>query len=274
MGRLWTRKANIIFALKGEQGIKHSDVRIEFDLKKTSEVNTNSGSIKIYNLNKESRAFLQQENVVVFLEVGYEDSVDQLYTGDVIKSSSEKIQSDIVTTIEAKDGSFALENANLDKSYKAGTNLKDVARDVVQTMKEAGAIAVSSLGDLQDETLQNGMSVTGASRDILKKLTDKQGLEYSIQDNELQILKKGGSTTDEAILLTPETGLIGKPIEREKGIEFKALIQTTKMRPGRKIKIVSSETNGVFVIRKVNYKGDTHGEDWFVLGEATIGGQK
>ena len=271
MGRLWNRKANIIFALRGEQGAKHTDLRIEFDIQKSSEVNTNPGSIKVYNLSKTSRAFLQQENVVVILEVGYEDGFDQLYSGDVIKSSSEKIQNDIVTTIEAKDGSFALENANLDKSYKAGTNLKDVARDAVQAMKDAGGIIVSSLGDLQDETLQNGMSVTGSARGTLKKLTDKQGLEYSIQDNELQILKEGNSTTDEAILLTPETGLIGKPIEREKGIEFKALIQTTKMRPGRKVKIVSSEINGVYVIRKAHYKGDTHGEDWSVLGEAISG---
>ena len=270
MGRLWNRKANIIFALRGEQGVKHSDLRIEFDIQKTSEVNTNPGSIKVYNLSKTSRAFLQQENVVVFLEIGYEEGVDLLYSGDIIKSSSEKIQNNIVTTIDAKDGSFALENANLDKSYKAGTNLKDVARDVVQAMKEAGGIVVSSLGDLQDETLQNGMSVTGAARDTLKKLTDKQGLEYSIQDNELQILREGNSTTDEAILLTPRTGLIGKPIEREKGIEFKALIQTTKMRPGRKIKIVSSEINGVYVMRKAHYRGDTHGEDWSVSGEAII----
>ncbi len=268
MSRLWNRKANIIFALRGEQGTKHTDLRIAFDIGKTSEVNANPAKIKIYNLNKTSRAFLQQENVIVILEVGYEDNVDQLFIGDIVKSSTEKTGSDLITTIEAKDGTFALENANLDKSYKAGTNIKDVAKDVINSIQEVGGIIVNSISAIKSETLQNGMSVTGASKKTLDNITEKQGLEYSIQDNELQIIEKNGSTTEEAILLTPETGLLGKPIEREEGIEYKALIQTTKLRPGRRVRITSSEIDGVFINKKVNYKGDTHGTDWFVTGEA------
>jgi hypothetical protein len=268
MSRLWNRQANIIFAVRGEQGVKHSDIRIVFDVEKTSEVNTNSAKIKIYNLNKNSRAILQQENVVIILEVGYENNVDQLYVGDIIKSSTEKIEGDLVTSIEAKDGGFALENANLDKSYKAGTNIKDVAKDVIKSMEDIAGITVNSLDEIKDEVLQNGMSITGASRKTLDNIIEKQGLEYSIQDNELQIIKKDGSTAEDAVLLTPETGLLGKPIEREKGIQYKALIQTTKIRPGRRIRITSSDIDGVFINKKVNYKGDTHGSDWFVLGEA------
>lgn len=269
MSRLWNRQINIIFALRGEQGTKHPDLRIIFEIDKTSETNANPAKIQIYNLKESSRTFLEQkENVIVILEVGYEDNVDQLFTGDIVKSSTKKEGSDLITTIEAKDGTFVLENSHIDKSYEAGTNIKDVAKDVIKSMKETGGLIINSVEEILGETLQNGMSISGSSKKILENITNKQGREFSIQDNELQIVKQGGSTTEEAILLTPQTGLIGKPIRREEGIEFKALIQTTKFRPGRKIKIISSDIEGIYTARKIKYKGDSHGPDWFVSGEA------
>jgi hypothetical protein len=147
-------------------------------------------------------------------------------------------------------------------------------------MKDTGQIIIGSLAALKDDVVQNGFSASGTAKSVLDKLIPKQGLEYSIQDNESQVLEEDQDTGEDAIKLTPETGLIGSPSigligaksEQVEGISFKALIQTTKFRPGRLVNIVSRDTDGFFKITKVSFVGDTHDNPWFANCEANLSG--
>ena len=270
MGQLWQRKVNAIFGIKGEDGNKVSGLRVTFDIEKTPESTANTAKISIYNLNENNRDLLKnKEALFIILEVGYGDDIDQLWVGDIKRSSTGRQGPDFVTSIESEDGGQAIREARIDKSYAPGVNIKTIIGDVANTLKEAGGVAVGTLSRVSDEISQNGFTASGISKVILDDLAEKQGLEWSIQDNEVQFLDPDQDTGEEVVLLTPETGLIGSPISREKGIEFKALIQTTKIRPGRPVKIQSRQFDGLYRVNKAKYQGDTHDKTWYITGEAT-----
>ena len=276
MGLLWNRQVAVTFGPKGETGIKISGLRVTFDIEKTSSSNPNNGKIQIYNLNETSKGLLKtNEDSSIILEVGYGEVLEQLFIGDIRRSSTQRSGSDFITTIEADDGGKALGESRLDKSYAGGVKLKSVVDDALQSMKDAGQIIIGSISNIKDEIAQNGITVSGLSKKIIDDIASKQGLEFSIQDDEAQILDPATDTGEVAILLTPNTGLIGSPNagligENTERIEFKGLIQTTKFRPGRTVKIESKDFEGLVRINKAKFSGDTHSPSWFVICEGTI----
>jgi hypothetical protein len=267
MGGLWKRNAAVIFGIKGQQGTRVEDLKISFEIEKTSESNTNSATILIYNLNPNHRGILQkEENLFIILEVGYGGEFNQLFIGDISKVIITKQGNDWVTNIEAGDGNQSLKDATLDKSYKNGTPIKTIINDAIDSMKVTGNVVAGVISDVGDEVFQQGVSISDTAKNVIDKLTSKLGLEFSIQDNEIQILGPDSDIGDSAILINPDLGLIGSPIKRDKGIEFTALIFTTKVRPGILVKLESREIEGTFKVRKINFVGDTRGNDWVMKG--------
>ncbi len=279
MGQLWNRKAVVTMGVKGEKGVRIEGLRISFDIEKTNEKSANNAKVLIYNLNESNKSLLKtKEDLSLTLEVGYGDNLDLLFTGDIVRSTTQRRGPDFVSTIEIDDGDEALTRAKLEKSYEAGTNLKTVVQDALQSMKDAGQVVIGSISSIKDDIAQNGFSASGLASSIVEQITSKQGLEFSIQDNETQILEASEDTGEEAIVLTPSTGLIGSPrigligkeASKQDGIEFKALIQTTRFKPGRKVKIQSREVDGIFKILKSKFAGDTHAPAWFVTCEGQL----
>jgi len=279
MGLLWDRKAILTFGLKGEKGKRIEGLRVNFDIEKTSPSDPNTAKIQIYNLNEDSRGLLKtKEDSVVVLEGGYGNDIDQLFVGDIARSSTQRQGADFVTTIEAGDAEKSLTEAKLDKSYTAGTNVKTVIDDAFNSMVETGQVVIGAVSNIKDEIIQNGLTVSGLAKTVVDNITSKQDLEFSIQDNETQILDPLVDSGEPVILLTPQTGLIGSPslgligkkASKIEGVVFKALIQTTKFRPGRAVKIESRDFTGLTRLSKVRLNGDTHGKEWFANCEATI----
>ncbi len=264
MSFLFDRYASLTVGLPGEEGILFDGFRIAWDVEKTSESNPNTCKVKIWNLNETSRSALEQEGAVMILEVGYnsipesvggrviKDPITEiLFSGDIKKVSTVKNGPDRITTLEGGDGEVALQDTNINKSFGANTPITSVFNQLIDKL----GVAKGTVKGIKNESFQNGLALTGLVKDQLDTLTKKQGLEWSIQDNEVQILPKDTSIDGQAIQLTSETGLVGTPIKREDGIEVTALLNP-QIRPGRKIEIISRDIDGVFVVKKAKYKGD------------------
>jgi len=281
MSLLWNRKVAVTYGIKEMAGplvswnhIKVIGLRVAFEIEKTSESTPNPAKITIYNLGAQNWTILEStEPMVISLEVGYGDSLKEIFYGDITKSSFTRQGPDSVAVIEADDGGQAIREARIDKSYKAGVSLKTVIKDVVTTLKDAGRVAIDQVltklksDDLEDKKTQTGLSISGASKDIMSKMMGIFGLEWHIQDNELKILEPTGNDGEEKVILTPKTGLIGTPIRRDNGIEFTALIQPNII-PGRLVKIESTNINGDFRVRKAKFIGDNYDQPWYITAEA------
>ena len=272
MDRLWQRHIAVTIGTKGGgEAVKFDGLRIIFQVEKTSESTANTAKISVYNLSGKGRALAEKEKAIVILEVGYGNSIEQLFYGDVTRAYISRQGADWVTTMECGDGSEALRSAHIDKSYAPGTDLKQVIKDVAQGFVDQGKVVMGSLLGIESEKAQGGVSLSGRNKTILDELTAKQGLEWSVQDNVLQILPKDQDNGLQAVLLTPETGLVGSPVKREVegglGVEFKALIQP-RLVPGRLVRIESREIDGDYKLVEVQFAGDTHADAFYAAAKA------
>ncbi len=263
MTQLFGRQAVITFGPRGEQGKRISGLRVKFSIEKTLEPVPNKASIAVYNLNSDSRSLTERKNLALVLSVGYGDLIEDIFNGDIARPVSQLDGADIVTTFEVGDGEVAYQQSKVNVTYTSGTTLKDAILGVAKTFGKT----IKDLSALGPEKILNGMVLSGPSRKHMNDLTDKAGVEWSIQDDAIQIIKKNGSTRDEAVLLTSTSGLIGIPKKKAEGIELTSLLQT-KIKPGRIIEVRSKFISGMFRCTKVTHKGDTHDNEWLSVVEA------
>ena len=102
----------------------------------------------------------------------------------------------------------------------------------------------------------------------LAALAKSAGLELSIQNGAIQLLERGLPLRDASVVLTSDTGLVGSPTVGDKGIvKFRALLNPDIV-PGRQIELQSRALDGRFRAERVDYKGDTTAQDWYVDVEA------
>lgn len=89
--------------------------RITFDIEKDDGSNPNKAKISIYNLNEDSRNFIEQDKTALILQVGYGDNLSVLFFGDLAKNgvTNKRVGPDIITTLEAGDSEEIIRSANI-----------------------------------------------------------------------------------------------------------------------------------------------------------------
>ena len=277
---LFNRSVELQVGKPGEEGRVFTDLRIEFDVDKSRESNANTGSISIYNLSQNSRNLINDEGQKYELRAGYsglEDSplVKILSSGDISNVETVRNGPDIVTKFQIGEGIDALANKTLDKSYEEGTSVKTIVNDMADTLE----VAKGAIKGLKDVVFNSGYSATGKIKDRLDELTKKQDLEWSIQNGELQIIPKDGSTDEIAISLQETTGLLkayrtksktSKATDLKDVIRFECLLNPD-IKIGRKLYIVSEINNieDFVTVRRVKYMGDNKDGPFKCIGEAS-----
>lgn len=266
MPDLYLRKVELeVFPSVG-QGIKIDELRIKFRCEKSTERNPNKATIEIYNLSDKTRAILEKKNTRVALKIGYQDTLELIFIGNIDKAVHKRENVDIITELEVKDGGNKYRNSRHTKGYPPGIKAKKVFDEIGDSM---GLPVSSKEGVPEDAKYENGLTLQGLARDHLDNLTQKFNLEWSIQDETLQITKKTGTTKESIILLDPDSGLVGFPAKTKTGVEFTSLIQPG-LKPGRRVQLDSRIVKGVFKLRKVSHEGDAHQGDFLSKCEASI----
>ncbi|KAG1582514.1 hypothetical protein G6F46_015223 [Rhizopus delemar] len=76
--------------------------------------------------------------------------------------------------------------------------------------------------DVPDRRWQQGFSFYGAARTALHKVTQGTGLEWSIQNQQLQVGQRRGTTRRQAVVLAADTGMLGYPERTREAAREKA----------------------------------------------------
>lgn len=281
MTELFNRKAEMIILNPADSTARTlADLRVEFSIEKTSESTPNTSKISVYNMNEANRDFLETENLKIIFSVGYEGIgdvaplVQQVFSGDVVRVTTEKKGPDFFTTLECGDSEVAIEKTHFDKSYAAGFPIwsasgASVIKDVIESL--GVTINNENLQGLEETKFINGTTFSGPVKKILDDFVSTQGLEWSVQDGELHIRPPAQGKT-RVVSLSKDTGLVGIPIRRENGIEFVSLMNPL-IKPTETIKIESTQgglkaIDGFFVVKRVEYKGDTREGEYQLKGQA------
>lgn len=235
-------------------------LRIAFDVTKIAVGAANKGTVTLYNVSQDTRTALVRGYQVI-LEAGYQGLTERLLAGTVFKATTKREGPDIITTLDVIDGLKSLLYATFDRSYPKGTTLAKILADIAKAMDaQPGTV----LG-IPAKTFARGYHVHGLCRDALETLLKPYSLEASINNGKLNIIPRRASLGTTAIVLSPQTGLLGIPSVAQTAIEFEALLNP-KLVPGQLVRLETANpnTSGFFKIRSCKMHGDTHAANWTV----------
>lgn len=274
--QLFQRRCRVFLIQDDGRRFTFDGFRVQFKIEKSLRKEPNTADVRVTNLGRQTRASLQQMGGRLILEAGYSSLLGQVFAGDIRTTDHTFTRPDWDTHIQCGDGERAFAFATINNSFAPGTPLADLI----------GAIGGAMSGKKLDTdkfvraakglpgAVANGFSAYGKASTELDRVLAGTGYEWSIQDCQLQLLREGGALSEVAVLLSPETGLIGSPEHgtpdkkhKPSVMKAKALLQP-RFAPGRAVRIESLHVNGDFVVQKVTHTGDTAGGDWYSEIEA------
>lgn len=255
----------------GDLNIKN--LRIAFQITKTQSWSTNKATIRVWNLNDEKRAKLNDFGDEITVLAGYreEGGTQLLFSGDTTKVSHSFDFPEIVSNFEAGDGERYLNQVRFPLSYGE----KTPARVVLQQIADKMGVPIAFFDDTDNIIYQNGYQNIAFAKDSLDKVTENLGLTWSIQNGKLYFIKKNGTTKKAPVTFDQENGMIGVP-ERYtykrlnlfndaplQGWRVKTLLRPDVL-PGDKVKVKSKKVDveGIYYVSTVKHTGDTYGNDW------------
>lgn len=276
---LFGRVYEVVIETAGENAerIEIKDLRVEFRIKKTTSTDANTLILNIYNLSKESRSKIQENDALIIFKAGYtEDAGPQvLFIGEITGVIQEFRPPEVITSIEAADGNVTLREVRFAESFAGPV----FALDIVNSLVRASDLGVKEIRLGVNKLFDNGLAVYGPVKKSLIKLAEATSSEFSIIDNEIQFVPNGQYSSVDVVFLSPETGLISRPSPiTEDANELSGIANTlpafsvtsllnSRIAPGVPLQLESSDYNGLFRVQDVEYFGDTHGVDWLVNAE-------
>lgn len=262
-------------------------LRMTFDIEKTAKSEPNESAIKVYNLSQATRNLIEQPDMRCVLYAGYEEESAPLLlcSGDIAYAYSYLDNADWVTELSVLDGLVEIRDTAVSLGYAGGVNSTQILNAIAGAM---GLVLVAP-NSLAERKWVNGFSFYGAARTALDKVVAGAGLEWSVQNGELQIVNRANVTKRQAVVLAADSGLISYPErtreaakskkadkEEVKGAKKRNFTLDNQARdgwnvrsfllpqvnPADKVKLESKTVTGWFRAETVKHYGDSYSGDW------------
>jgi hypothetical protein len=248
----------------GDRDITGLDV--QFQVKKSLKPEPNTCELKIYNLSADTRETLSKPGVVnVRLDAGYTKALSQIYLGQARYSYSFVSKADIITIV--KTGDSAKEVAK--NRVKVPMGPKASASDALDQITRALELKPGNLAKAKAQLAAKGKAlyplpfiIYGSAADVMNRFCASAGLEWSVQDGQLQILDIGKALESNPYKLSSDSGLIGSPTIDSEGVVEASILMIPNIRPGVKVQFDSEFVKGAYRVTTAEYSGDTNGDDW------------
>ena len=264
-----------------------NNLHIGFQIDKDTTKESNKAKLEMYNLSEATRKKIEVPDTEVEIYAGYEKAGGAIlaFKGSVTYGFTRDAGTDCITTLDLADGTKAMRDSYCSLSYAPGTSAKTI---IQRCANEMGVPVVygDDVGEL--ESYQNGYSYIGQADGALTEICNALGLSWSIQNNVLNIILAGGTSTNRGLVFSPQSGLVGVP-ERIIQAEYKSnksnpkktakkkakkekprkkagwKIQTLlvpSVNPADMVKVESKWITGWFRVEKVSHRGDYNGTNW------------
>lgn len=261
-------------------GLDVSGLDAEFTVDKSLKITDPCNcEIKVYNLSPTSREKISGDHpLTVRLEAGYQGGVSQLYFAEVRAAWTERQGPNFVTHIESTDTVARPTGIRRTKKPQPGSATGNITRTMgpkvplqqaFQAISDALGIGQGNLQQALANVHGAPLSVNGSALvgNAARRMTDlcrSAGLEWSVQDGNLQLINIAQILgTSQAILISQSTGLVNSPAVDSQGtLEFTTLI-IPGLQPGALVSMDTEFVKGGYRIEKVRYVGSTFAKDWY-----------
>lgn len=263
-----------------------SGLRVSFNITKSLAWSTNTANIKIWNLSQTNRNLIKDYGDQITLYANYSDgsnpslgknpeskAKEVLFIGDTTSVSHFYDQPEIITVLECGDGEKYLNQIHVTISYAEGAQ----ARAVISQIASQMGIEFVEFASSDNLIYRQGYSYAGPAKDALTNVCNKLNLQWSVQNNALQIIPIRGTIQQPSIEVNENTGMQGVPqrFTYRRLEQFKSVDAPTtgyKVRtalnplilPGSKIVLQSTHLDfkGPYRVESIAHDGDTFGFVW------------
>ena len=249
-----------------------SNLDISFAVKKTLKPAPNTCEIKIRNLSQNHRNLLATpKKLPVRLDVGYIDALATIYLGEMRSVGTSTEGPTTVTELTSADSADPHRKAKLNVPV-SGKSPYEVLQLLVQSFGIGAGNAAQMVNKLKAagnaSVYGKRAVISGHLRDELTDFCASAGIEWSMQDGKFQFLDLNKPLEGLAVEISVEGGMVGSPTVDNKGLaEFTTLL-IPQIVPGRKISFKTRDLTGGYRIIRVEYTGDTAGQEWYCKCQA------
>lgn len=264
----------------------NDSLRCQFDvLHEYGNVITYS-TFKIYNLSTATVSRYLKKNHLLEFSAGYVDNIGQIFIGTIINVYNVREGTDVITHILCSSGNRSREKHVINPAtFARNTPAVQVIRYVV---KEMGyGIEIKDEQFRFDATFLSNYTVYQDGFDALDDLSTSFSFKWALSMNVIKIKKYDEHTSSllyekagdsPPLLVNKENGMEGRPEYTEVGfnikvrlnpkffiggqIEVKSDFKTFKLGVMNLKEIPETIGDGVYTVWRIQYTGDTHGNDW------------
>lgn len=213
----------------------------------------------------------------------------KIFDGQIVQTIRSKENNvDYVLTLVCMDGDTFLNMNFISLSCVRGQNPRNVIETVVSKAEKPAQLNRVSAG-ISGQTLPRGKVYFGRPKDILNDVARGNNANVWISDGNVNVTKITDNYQNEALILTPQNGLIGYPQQIQYGVSFRCLLnpQLTVL---SMVQLKNTEINGMqlqmnapgktqpqtlqldeenmYQAYEVEHTGDTRGNDWYTTVNA------
>lgn len=235
-------------------------IKITFSATKSTDTNLNKLILKIWNLKPSNRLALVKDEdddsyIPLELSVGYQGETALIFRGSVHKGEYTREGADYTNTIECLDGGVDA----LQSFTSVTVRGKDEAiRAALGDMPNTGEGAIT-----EHAPLVRPKVLVGNSARLINDMLDEDESMF-IDNEQLFVLRDNEVRGNFAPLVSAETGLIGIPKSSRGEVIFTTMMNPRLLVAGLcKLKsITAPDLDGVYRINRIDYSGDSEGNDW------------
>lgn len=262
--RIEGRSIRVIIGAPGEDGFEVRDLRIVFKVKKDDGAAPNYAEVNIYNLTRQSAERTRQPNQVIQLFAGYDGVEHLIFLGALTRSTTTHEGTERITKLESGKATQAPKPVS--RTFKGPQKLDGILGEVAGSIE--GLIVDTSLVPDVSISKPRGVRLNGSPRQILNKYTAANKLDWYIDDGVLRFVPRGQPYNTTAVLLTPDSGLIGSPkaVQSGGGQAGRASVEIIstlngRFTPRKIVALANTEDHaGWYLIRSVEHTGDLWGD--------------
>lgn len=229
---------------------------VEFDIVRNYLSSANTASIRVYNLNQDTRNLLHKERFLynsvrkIVLFAGYEKLLPIVFSGTIQRCHSVRQGTDFVTTFECFTAGDVYANSFISKTYPKDIQVSSIVRDLILSMKSFG-LDMGAIGVIEGKILR-GYSVSG---NAVKILTDLTNGNFFIDNGKAYVLKDDETIRGDIAVISADTGLLNTPIKEGVNVEFEMLFEP-RLIIGQSISLESTtrrDYNGIYKVTSVSH---------------------
>lgn len=276
---LYGRRYRVMVSSKKGAALDVSQLRCMFDIRKTLTPQPNFSTVTIYNLNAETENQIINEGDTVIVEAGYEgEQYGLIFRGDVVQAVRGKEDGvSYKLTLNSIDGDRFLNSGYVTFSVAKGQTARTQISAVTDRAKIPAKLGTIS-GNLQSAQLTRGKVFFGMAKDYLRQLAQSNSATFYLEDGKVNVITAQDYPPNEIVDLSPDSGLIGTPMQNDFGVNFKSLLNP-RLKINSLVRINNSliqeqtyqfgqmprglDSAGIYRIIGMRFYGDTQGEAWY-----------